>query len=87
MHFMRTFFELRSLKYFNDESQYWYQKDHVAMLLVMTKIIEEYAQFMKMYYMHHYEQSRLETPNFAMRTIVGIEINYLYSERTKASLA
>lgn len=84
---MRRFFELRALQYFSDESQYWHRKDNLATLLVMTKIIEEYTQFIKMYSVYHYEQSRLKTPDFEMKTIVRIRINDLYSERTKASLA
>lgn len=84
---MRRFFELRALQYFSDESQYWHRKDNLATLLVMTKIIEEYTQFIKMYSVYHYDQSRLKTPDFEMKTIVRIRINDLYSERTKASLA
>ena len=71
--FHENIFKLRALKYFSNKSQYWYQEDHLAMLPVMTKIIEEYTQLIKMYYMYDYEQCRLKTPSFEIKTIVFTE--------------
>lgn len=50
MPFCENIFKFRAETYLSDKSQCEYQKDHLAMLTVMTQLIGKYIQFISIYY-------------------------------------